>query len=105
MLIAAPTPVTTEQPVPHAESPETYFGASRNDYLGNGNSGRVGVQTFTLPADIEANKLYLGGRWNILPECYYGVGCQHEHLCLERRGRPFNPGPRSSRKHLGCYRV
>jgi hypothetical protein len=42
-------------------SPETYFGASRNQYLANGKQGEVGEQTFTMPVTIAANHLYLGG--------------------------------------------
>jgi cytochrome c biogenesis protein CcdA/thiol-disulfide isomerase/thioredoxin len=50
------------------QSPETYFGASRNGYLANGAQGSVGVQTLSVPARIESNALYLGGRWNFAPE-------------------------------------
>lgn len=46
-------------------SPETYFGASRNQFLGNGQSEKAGVQLFTEPSKIELNKLYLSGNWNI----------------------------------------
>ncbi len=61
-------PVTAEAPVPHAGSPETYFGASRNEYLGNGRRGVTGVQTFTLPQTPEQNTLYLGGEWDMQGE-------------------------------------
>jgi thiol-disulfide isomerase/thioredoxin len=47
-------------------SPETYFDAERNQYLGNGKQGVEGVQTFTLPSGTPPlNTLYLGGTWNI----------------------------------------
>jgi len=49
-------------------SPETYFGSNRNEYLGNGRPGQSGSQEFTIPAVIETNTLYLGGTWNIKPE-------------------------------------
>ena len=49
-------------------SPETYFGAERNQYLGNGTRGVEGVQTFSVPSNIRSNTLYLGGKWNITPE-------------------------------------
>jgi cytochrome c biogenesis protein CcdA/thiol-disulfide isomerase/thioredoxin len=51
-------------------SPETYFGANRNEYLANGKSGIVGIQTYTLPTYGKAlrNKLYLGGTWNMTTE-------------------------------------
>jgi thiol-disulfide isomerase/thioredoxin len=45
-------------------SPETYFGAARNQYLGNGNQSVDGMQTLALPGSILPNTLYLGGTWN-----------------------------------------
>lgn len=51
-----------------ARSPETYFGASRNEYLANGTPGRIGERDFSLPATFVPNALYLKGRWNITPE-------------------------------------
>lgn len=49
-----------------ANSPETYFGAARNEYLANGVQSVDGPQTFSDPAtsSIEMNQLYLGGTWN-----------------------------------------
>jgi thiol-disulfide isomerase/thioredoxin len=49
-------------------SPETYFGASRNQYLGNGEKGKTGAQMLTIPATLDANTLYLGGNWNFVDE-------------------------------------
>ncbi len=51
-----------------AQSPETYFGSKRNEYLANGLVGRPGVQTLKLPATFKPNALYLGGTWNFTPE-------------------------------------
>ena len=51
-----------------SKSPETYFGAARNEYLENGTKGKSGEQTLTLPPTFTVNKLYLSGRWNFLPE-------------------------------------
>jgi len=48
-----------------AMSPETYFGAERNQYLGNGTPGQAGVQSFTFPGTTSADELYLSGSWNI----------------------------------------
>ena len=48
-----------------AASPETYFGASRNEYLGNGDKGKNGIQDFVLPGVTNSNTLYLGGKWNV----------------------------------------
>ncbi|HUO56007.1 MAG TPA: cytochrome c biogenesis protein DipZ [Candidatus Paceibacterota bacterium] len=62
---------TVNMPTPDlsaVQSPETYFGSNRNEYLGNGTPDVQGVQTFTLPDSPEPNTLYLGGSWNIMPE-------------------------------------
>ncbi len=51
------------------QSPETYFGSDRNQYLGNGTKGQAGPQTFMLPVTApSANTLYLGGPWSIEAE-------------------------------------
>ncbi|HVZ75784.1 MAG TPA: redoxin domain-containing protein [Candidatus Paceibacterota bacterium] len=51
------------------QSPETYFGSNRNEYLGNGQQGVAGAQAFTLPQSAPApNTLYLGGAWTVAPE-------------------------------------
>lgn len=64
------TPMSTPQSVipidfNQVQSPETYFGAERNEYLGNGTQGQTGTQTLSLPAAsaAELNTLYLGGQW------------------------------------------
>jgi cytochrome c biogenesis protein CcdA/thiol-disulfide isomerase/thioredoxin len=49
-------------------SPETYFGASRNEYLGNGKPSYPGTQTLTLPSNFLSNVLYLGGMWDFALE-------------------------------------
>lgn len=49
-------------------SPETYFGAMRNEYLGNGEQGKTGLQTLTVPSVPALNTLYLGGAWNLEQE-------------------------------------
>jgi thiol-disulfide isomerase/thioredoxin len=65
----ATTTVNIAQPDLSAiQSPETYFGSNRNEYLGNGSPGQSSVQQFTLPQTIVPNRLYLGGMWNITPE-------------------------------------
>ncbi len=62
--IATPTGVET----PAAQSPEIYFGAQRNTYLGNGTAQKAGVQEFSEPKNIAANTLYLVGTWDIQNE-------------------------------------
>jgi thiol-disulfide isomerase/thioredoxin len=49
-------------------SPEIYFGAWRNQRLGNGQAGKTGTETFVAPDDIKSNELYLVGEWNINQE-------------------------------------
>jgi len=50
------------------QSPETYFGSNRNEYLGNGTQSAQGTQALTLPSALQMNTLYLGGSWNFEPE-------------------------------------
>ncbi|MEK7560359.1 MAG: redoxin family protein [Patescibacteria group bacterium] len=49
-------------------SPEIYFGALRNNWLGNGRSHATGPQTLAEPAGIKTNILYLAGEWNFADE-------------------------------------
>lgn len=63
----APSNVISMDPFAVA-SPETYFGAERNEYLANGTQGKVGAQTLTIPSSLSENKLYLGGTWNFMPQ-------------------------------------
>jgi cytochrome c biogenesis protein CcdA/thiol-disulfide isomerase/thioredoxin len=52
----------------NAGSPETYFGAARNEYFSNGKQGRTGEQTLMEPLSVAPNMLYLIGKWNIQDE-------------------------------------
>lgn len=63
---------TTSPVVSRAQSPETYFGAFRNEYLGNGTPGRIGTHTYALPKNPVPNMLYLIGSWNIQQESASG---------------------------------
>ena len=49
-------------------SPETYFGSTRNELLANGTPLKEGSQTFVSPTLLQADKLYLTGSWDILPQ-------------------------------------
>ncbi len=49
-------------------SPETYFGYSRNRYFGNGTPGQSGVHTYALPASTQPNTFYLSGTWDMQAE-------------------------------------
>src|SRR3989344_1616142 len=49
-------------------SPEVYFGANRNEFLGNGAARQRGTQSFAAPADTPLNQLFLDGQWDIQPE-------------------------------------
>jgi thiol-disulfide isomerase/thioredoxin len=46
------------------QSPETYFGADRNQYLANGPSLTNGEYNLVAPTTTTSNALYLGGAWN-----------------------------------------
>ncbi|MCA9361510.1 redoxin domain-containing protein [Candidatus Kaiserbacteria bacterium] len=59
---------TTEVDFKSVDSPETYFGSSRNEYLGNGTKNQSGINNFIRPETIERNKFYLAGRWQIEDE-------------------------------------
>lgn len=51
-----------------AESPETYFGAMRNEYFGNGAPGQTNSargDSYMLPDTLTPNQFYLGGKWHI----------------------------------------
>jgi len=52
------------------QSPETYFGAERNEYLANGTQNTTGSQTLMLPgmSVMNQNALYLEGTWNFNPQ-------------------------------------
>ncbi|MBI1888531.1 MAG: hypothetical protein HYS15_01160 [Candidatus Spechtbacteria bacterium] len=50
-------------------SPEIYFGASRNTYLGNGEAHTIGVQNLSDPIELKTNTLYLYGSWDFRNEC------------------------------------
>lgn len=56
------------------QSPETYFGASRNVRLGNGTPLVAGAQSFSDPISIEPDTLYLTGAWNIENEYAESLG-------------------------------
>ncbi|MDE2041230.1 MAG: redoxin domain-containing protein, partial [Patescibacteria group bacterium] len=62
------------------DSPETYFGAMRNEYFGNGAPGQKGQGIFTLPAvsSMNANEFYLGGSWSIADEYAETTGADSE---------------------------
>lgn len=61
-------PKSAESPEDLPTTPEIYFGASRNEYLGNGVRGSVGEQQFQPPATVSNDTLYLLGGWNMVPE-------------------------------------
>lgn len=51
--------------VGQARSPETYFGALRNELFGNGRPFVTGTAEFVMPLDLSPNHFYLGGSWSI----------------------------------------
>ncbi len=65
--IVSPTDAVTVNPT-EPMSPETYFGAARNEFLMNGKRGTVGTQQLSLPSKTDENKLYLDGAWDFQNE-------------------------------------
>jgi thiol-disulfide isomerase/thioredoxin len=59
---------TTQTTNTRPGSPETYFGAMRNEYLTNGIRGKIGIQNLKTPTTLQTNALYLTGSWNITKE-------------------------------------
>ena len=49
-------------------SPETYFGAARNDNFGSGPRGKTGTQFYEEPQTVIPNTLYLIGKWDVTDE-------------------------------------
>ena len=67
--ISTTTPVGVIPMDPNkVQSPETYFGSNRNEYLANGIQSTSGQQNLTLPTTFDSNALYLEGLWNFSPE-------------------------------------
>jgi hypothetical protein len=73
--VATPTDIVADTVVAEAPdqrigSPEIYFGAWRNEYLGNGTRNTEGTQIFALPKPmpLQRNTLYLYGEWSIAYE-------------------------------------
>ena len=63
----APADAITMDPN-QVNSPETYFGSNRNEYLANGSQTTNGIQNLSLPENMSLNNLYLSGAWNFVPE-------------------------------------
>lgn len=55
-------------------SPETYFGASRNEFLKSGTPHLLGTQAGVIPTTLETHQLYLKGQWNIHEEYASNAG-------------------------------
>jgi thiol-disulfide isomerase/thioredoxin len=67
VLASGPSVVSAENPT-DVGSPETYFGAARNQYLANGAQMTTGVQSLKDPTSINLNELNLVGSWNFSDE-------------------------------------
>lgn len=52
----------------YAKSPETYFGAFRNERFGNGAPFTESTGTFEIPEKLSKDIYYLGGEWDIKRE-------------------------------------
>lgn len=59
---------TVPREISETQSPETYFGALRNEFFANGKPRREGAMSLVVPNTIKRNALYLGGSWNVQDE-------------------------------------
>ena len=57
-------------------SKEVYFGADRNESLGNGVKDTTGLQQLSLPANLKPDILYLEGTWDFTGEYAKNTGSQ-----------------------------
>jgi len=79
---------STDVNTDNVETPEIYFGSERNEYLANGEKEVSGNQSFDLPENLEENKLYLNGNWNIQPE--YARNTGNGEIILEYTAKNVN---------------
>ncbi len=81
------TEVEAKRRADGVESPETYFGSLRNEYLRNGEKNTTGEQVFPVVIrGPEAHRLYMQGTWNIQPEYAESVelsGITYEYKAKE----------------------
>ncbi len=77
-MIASSTVSIADPDLQEVQSPETYFGYDRNEYLGNGTPGQSGTHTYTFPMATRPNTLYLQGMWNIDKE--YATASSDAHI-------------------------
>ena len=66
-------------------SREVYFGALRNQALGNGVSGLIGERAFVLPSRLERDSLYLEGKWTMSDE--YASAAAPSRIRIDYTGR------------------
>jgi thiol-disulfide isomerase/thioredoxin len=84
-------------------SPEVYFGAGRNSLLASGQPGQVGRQTFLVPSQVELNKLYLVGEWDISQEYSEAVSAGSEVIFKFRAGKVFMVASSDTPKTVQVY--
>jgi cytochrome c biogenesis protein CcdA/thiol-disulfide isomerase/thioredoxin len=81
------TAVEAKRRAAGVESPETYFGSLRNEYLRNGEQSRNGEQVFPVIINgVEPHRLYMQGTWDIQPEYAESVelsGITYEYKAKE----------------------
>jgi len=70
------------------ETPEIYLGAHRNSDLANGPKETTGVFNFTAPQNLDEDKLYLDGRWNIKPK--YAEGSEGDSILINYKAKNVN---------------
>lgn len=69
MTADIPTDIATPEAMKPSKgvalTPEVYFGAFRNDLLGNGTRGQIIQKNFEAPTELADNKFYLDGNWDV----------------------------------------
>ena len=73
--VSSPADVTTVDKG-KVRSKEVYFGADRNESLGNGVKDTTGLQQLSLPANLKPDILYLEGTWDFTGEYAKNTGSQ-----------------------------
>lgn len=68
-------------------SPEIYFGAQRNEHLGNGRRFFRGVQAYTLPENPMVGALYFGGTWDVTDEFVENTESQDAAIMFRYRAQ------------------
>ncbi|MBI2436684.1 MAG: redoxin family protein [Candidatus Magasanikbacteria bacterium] len=96
--------VQVEAETSKAQSPETYFGSLRNNYLANGIKKKSGVYNFEAPVRFSQNMLYLNGIWNITDEYAQNNSAQAKVIYTYRAKNVYIVGNAQNPVHVQVLR-